>query len=219
MEDKLPILAIETSDELCSVALMIDKNSFFEASIKKKHVHSEKLIALIDQTLKLAEIEVKDINTIAVSEGPGSFTGLRIGMAVAKGLAIAQNCFFISVPTFDALALQISSYLADNDVFNIINNVNRDEVYLAKYRKSGTEVEVKEKLKLVDREKVELELNDGEVVYGSYSPNKSSFNIASPDAKYVALWTFNNGSEFITKDYDYIEPNYFKNFVVRGKSC
>ena len=217
MEDKLPILAIETSDELCSVAVLINKSTFYESSIRRKHVHSEKLISLVEQTLNIAELKLSDIKTIAVSEGPGSFTGLRIGMAAAKGMAIAQGCNFIAVPTIEAMALQICSYLETDKEFAIANNVNRDEVYFAKFRSADDNYETVTELKIIDQEDVNSELNNSEVVYGSYIKKINSFNFSAPDAKFVALWAYLNGSELITKDYDYIEPNYLKNFVVRRK--
>lgn len=217
MKDNLPILAIESSDELCSVSIMVNETTFVESSIKQKHVHSEKLIALVEQTLKLADIQLNEIKTIAVSEGPGSFTGLRIGMAVAKGMALAQGCYFIAVPTIEALALQISSVLCDNMTFNIINNVNRDEVFFSKYCVKNNKFECVTELKILNREDVVLELNDNEIVYGSYKVNKNNYNISAPDARFVALWAYKYGSDIVTKKYDYIEPNYLKKFVVRGK--
>ena len=217
MEDKLPVLAIETSDELCSVAVMIDNSNYFESSIRKKHVHSEKLISLVEQVLDSAELKLSDIKTIAVSEGPGSFTGLRIGMAAAKGMAIAQGCNFISVPTIEAMALQISAFSAENQVFAVANNVNRDEVYFAKFKVLTEGYEIVTELKIIDQDDVASELNESEIVYGSYTGKNKELKFSAPDAKYIALWAFINGSELITKEYDYIEPNYLKNFVVRRK--
>lgn len=218
MKDKLPILAIETSDELCSVAVMIDETTFAETSIKQKHVHSEKLIQLVEQTLKLAGIELKDVKTIAVSEGPGSFTGLRIGMAVAKGMALAQGCFFIAVPTIDAIALQVSATLSENSTFKIVNNINREEVYFAGYSVKNNEYHNDVPLKIVDKKDVDEELDEKDVVFGSYRPIKNNYKTAAPDARFVAMWAYKFGEKLVTREYDYIEPNYLKKFVVRGKS-
>lgn len=218
MKDKLPILAIETSDELCSVALMIDEVTFAETSIKKKHIHSEKLISLIEQTLKISEIELKDISTIAVSEGPGSFTGLRIGMAVAKGMALAQNCYFVSVPTIEAIAFQLSVNMKDETRFKIINNINRDEVYFAGFIAENNGYINEIPVKILNKDDVEKELNKNDIVYGSYKPQKNNYMISAPDARYLAMWAYKYGKELITKNYDYIEPNYLKKFVVRSQS-
>jgi len=218
MKDKLPILAIESSDELCSVAVMIDETTFAETSIKQKHIHSEKLVQLLDQTLKLAGIELKNISLIAVSEGPGSFTGLRIGMAVAKGMAIAQGCYFIPVPTIDAIALQIASGLNEKNTFKIVNNINREEVYFAGYSVKNNEYFNEVPLTIFNKKEVDSEIEDSDIVYGSYKPERNNYKTAAPDARYVAMWAYKFGKDLVTKEYDFIEPNYLKNFVVRGKS-
>ena len=81
----------------------------------------------------MALITQDDLKMIAVSDGPGSFTGLRIGMSAAKGMADALSIPIIPVPTFEALALQISSFLDENEIV-IANKINRDEVYFAKFQ-------------------------------------------------------------------------------------
>ncbi len=127
------ILAIETSNELCSAALVFDQNNFDERNILLKHVHSEKLIPAIDELLNSNKISAKDLTSIAVSIGPGSFTGLRIGLTAAKAIAFASDLPIIPVPTFSALALEISDYIKDNTEFFIINNANIEECYFSKY--------------------------------------------------------------------------------------
>ncbi len=90
---------------------------------------------LIENVMNSAEIKINDIGAIAVSAGPGSFTGLRIGMSAAKGLAFGASIPIIPVPTFEALSFQICSYLPDNEEFIIANKVNVEEVYFAKFKK------------------------------------------------------------------------------------
>ena len=82
-----PILAIETSEVICGAALYFSTGKYFASSIKLKHSHSEKLFDIIAFLFKQAEIKRDEISSVAVSGGPGSFTGLRIGMAAAKGIA------------------------------------------------------------------------------------------------------------------------------------
>jgi tRNA threonylcarbamoyladenosine biosynthesis protein TsaB len=78
-----PILAIETSGNNCSAALYYNENEAFEKTITGKHIHSQKLLTMIDELLIEKKISIKSIKSIAISVGPGSFTGLRIGMSVA----------------------------------------------------------------------------------------------------------------------------------------
>ncbi|MBZ0183790.1 MAG: tRNA (adenosine(37)-N6)-threonylcarbamoyltransferase complex dimerization subunit type 1 TsaB, partial [Melioribacteraceae bacterium] len=129
MDEFLPILAIETSSRICSVSLYISDNLYSEFSVNQKNIHSEKLFELINQTLESLEYSFDQIKAIAVSIGPGSFTGLRIGVSAAKGLAFGRKIPIIPVPTFEALALQISNYLSKSTEFTICNSVNRDELY------------------------------------------------------------------------------------------
>ena len=88
------ILAIETSTKNCSVALFKESNLLaFNESDKEEFVHSEQLTSYIQDIVSLVKIHLKDIDAIALSKGPGSYTGLRIGTATAKGL-----CFALDIP-------------------------------------------------------------------------------------------------------------------------
>ena len=134
MSEVKPILAIETSEAICSAALYFSTDKYYASSIKLKHSHSEKLFETIDFLFHQAEIERNQISSVAVSGGPGSFTGLRIGMAAAKGIARGTGVPLIVVPTFEALAYQLSSYISDSKEFIIANKVNKDEVYYSKFK-------------------------------------------------------------------------------------
>lgn len=219
MNKYFPILAIETSGELCSVAVMMNENSYAETSIQQKHVHSQKLIDLINSTLVNIDLKISDIKLIAVSEGPGSFTGLRIGYAAAKGIAFAGNIPIVPVPSIDALAFQISTLLPENTVFNIANNVNAEELYFAKYISSKTGFELIGELQIINKDELSSMIGTGEPVYGTFNQSAKLIKITSPDAKYVAFWAYLFGSEMVTPDYDLSEPNYLKKFVVRTKKC
>ena len=124
MKSLQKILAIETSGDLCSVTLFFSENEYDERNILLKHIHSEKLIPVINDLQSSNNFSSSDLDAIAVSIGPGSFTGLRIGMTAAKGIAFAVNLPIIPVPTFDALSLQISQTMKENTQFGIVNNAN-----------------------------------------------------------------------------------------------
>lgn len=98
------ILAIETATDVCGVALVRDQSVIAQRVLAEKYVHSEKLLPMIDEVLRDASLSAKQLETIAVSIGPGSFTGLRIGLSTAKGLALSLGISVIAVPTLDALA-------------------------------------------------------------------------------------------------------------------
>ena len=105
------ILCLETSTKSCSVALgQNGKLLALKESLDEKHSHAENLTLYIQEVVAQEKISLKDIDAIAVSKGPGSFTGLRIGVSTAKGLCYALNKPLIAINSLEAMALgQISS--------------------------------------------------------------------------------------------------------------
>lgn len=100
----LYILGIETATQICSAALINDKTLLAEYRLNLKNIHASALAALIETMLHNAQCSVTAIAAIAVSIGPGSFTGLRIGLSVAKGVALGADIPIVAVPTLAALA-------------------------------------------------------------------------------------------------------------------
>lgn len=103
----MKVLAIDSSGLVASVAVIEDENLLGEYTINYKKTHSQTLLPMLDEVAKMIELDFNTIDVIAVSAGPGSFTGLRIGSATAKGLALALNKQIVSVPTVDALAYNL----------------------------------------------------------------------------------------------------------------
>ena len=218
MNSMFPILAIETSGDLCSTAVMINEKSYSEINILQKHIHSEKLLLMIEQVLKSVDLSINEIKQIAFSSGPGSFTGLRIGLAAAKGLALGADLPLVPVPTFDAYAFKISETLEENSIFGIVNNVNTDELYSAVYKKKvNRNLETIKELYLIKKEDFNEFAFSLDAVYGNFSHpkvfNKSTF----PSAVNIADWAYLFGEELLTYEYDYLEPNYFKKFAAKVK--
>ena len=100
----MKILALDSSGIVASVAIVSDDDLIGEYTVNYKKTHSQTLLPMLDEVAKMVELDLSTIDVIAVSAGPGSFTGLRIGSATAKGLALALNKEIVSVPTVDALA-------------------------------------------------------------------------------------------------------------------
>ena len=125
------ILAIETATAVCAAAVIEDGSVRKEVTLVEKHVHSEKLLSLID-----AVLDRERYDAIAVSIGPGSFTGLRIGLSVAKGMAFAGGLPILAVPTLEALAefaVEKKAVRPNEDVVAMID-ARRNDVYAAAYR-------------------------------------------------------------------------------------
>ncbi|MBP7222406.1 MAG: tRNA (adenosine(37)-N6)-threonylcarbamoyltransferase complex dimerization subunit type 1 TsaB [Sedimentibacter sp.] len=103
----MKILSIESASVAASCAVSEDENLLGEYTLSHKKTHSEKLMPLIEELMEDLGLKLKDIDFLAVSEGPGSYTGLRIGAALAKSLAFAGNLRIIGVPTMKSLAANI----------------------------------------------------------------------------------------------------------------
>ena len=218
MNKIFPILAVETSGDLCSTAIMLDEKTYSEINILQKHIHSEKLILMIKQVLESVNLTVADLSQIAFSSGPGSFTGLRIGLSAIKGIAFGADKPLIAVPTFDSYALKVCNYLEVNSTFAIVSNVNTEELYFASYKKlDNKKVEIIENISLIKKEEFESYLDDKRFAFGNFSHEKVFKEADIPTARNIAEWAYLFGQELLTYDYDYLEPNYFKKFVAKVK--
>ena len=102
------ILGIDSSGLVASVALQSDDKLVGEYTIHNKKTHSQTLLPMIHDMLEMADVSVKELDAIAIASGPGSFTGLRIGAATAKGLGGALSIPLIAVPTLEGLAYNLA---------------------------------------------------------------------------------------------------------------
>lgn len=131
-------LAIDSSGLTATVAVVEDTQTVAEYTINYKKTHSQTLLPMIDEVVKMTELDLNTIDAIAVAGGPGSFTGLRIGSATAKGLGFALNKPLIHVPTVDGLAYNVYGC---EDIICPIMDARRNQVYTGIYtfsRKAGT---------------------------------------------------------------------------------
>jgi len=128
------ILGIESSTKTGSIAIVYEKGVIAQYSLNIEVTHSERLMSTVDRVLKDTALTIADISGFAVAIGPGSFTGLRIGLATVKGLALATNKPVAAVPTLQALAwnLSYSAY----PICPLLD-ARKNEVYAAMYRFDG----------------------------------------------------------------------------------
>lgn len=136
------LLAIETATTNCSVAVLSGQSVICETNLNKAKAHAQDLGELVQFTLKKASITPTDLNAIAVSKGPGSYTGLRIGVSTAKGLAFAWGLPLIGVPTFEGLAINLSSMIAEQEILCTVFDARRTDVYCAAFYKREGEIQV-----------------------------------------------------------------------------
>lgn len=126
----MKILALDSSGLTASVAILEDDNLLGEYTICYKKTHSQTLLPMLDQVAQMIELDLSTIDGIAIAAGPGSFTGLRIGSATAKGLGLALEKPLISVPTLDALAYNL---YGTEGVICPIMDARRNQTYTGVY--------------------------------------------------------------------------------------
>ena len=136
MEIFMKILAIDSSGLVATVAIVEDDNLIAEYTIHHKKTHSQTLMPMLDEVKQMVELELDTVDAIAVASGPGSFTGLRIGAATAKGLALGLNKPIIEVPTLEGLAYQMYGAAA---LVCPIMDARRNQVYTGLYQFEAAE--------------------------------------------------------------------------------
>lgn len=122
----MKILALDSSGIVASVAILEDDNMIAEYTINHKKTHSQTLLPMIDEIIKMTETDLDTLDAIAISGGPGSFTGLRIGSATAKGLGLALDKKLINIPTVDGLAYNLCN---TSKIVCPIMDAKRNQVY------------------------------------------------------------------------------------------
>jgi tRNA threonylcarbamoyladenosine biosynthesis protein TsaB len=219
LSENKPILAFETSENICGVCIYFTDDKYFSSSINLKHSHSEKIFELTDFLCKSANIKPAELDSIAVSEGPGSFTGLRIGFSAAKGIACGANLPILPVPTYEAFALQLSAILKENDEFIISNRVNKEEVYFTRFQIRGNNYIFGEDLTILTKE-LFIKKSEGCKVFGNSAVllDRPVEYPSVPDSLFIAKWASNFGINKKTFNYDFLEPNYLKDFIIKEKN-
>lgn len=153
----MKLLAIDTSGLVASVAVIDNDILLAEYTINYKKTHSQTLLPMIDDVVQMIELELEVIDAIAIASGPGSFTGLRIGSATAKGLGLALNKPIISIPTVDGLAYNL---FGTDKIVCPLMDAKRNQVYTGLYEFINEEFKVIIHQKAVSIEEIIEEINE-----------------------------------------------------------
>ena len=146
------ILALDSSGLVATVAIVEDDQTIAEYTVNYKKTHSQTLLPMLDEIVKMTEFDFDTIDAIAVAGGPGSFTGLRIGSATAKGLGLALNKPLIHVPTVDGMAYNL---FGCTGLICPMMDARRNQVYTGIYRfEQGFEI-VEEQMAIAVQELIE----------------------------------------------------------------
>lgn len=130
----MKIIAIDSSGLVASVAVLEDESMIAEYTVNYKITHSQTLLPMLEDVCKMIELDLETIDAIAVAKGPGSFTGLRIGSATAKGLGLALNKPIVGIPTVDALSYNL---WGSDKLICPIMDARRNQVYTGLYEFIG----------------------------------------------------------------------------------
>jgi len=219
------ILSLETATTNCSVALASDGKVVASRSINSGYSHAEKINVFIQEVIAQAGVTLKDLQAVAVSSGPGSYTGLRIGISTAKGLCYALDIPLISVNTLDAMAQGITA--GKDELIVPMIDARRMEVYSAVYDSEKKRVSEIEAI-VVDNhyysnfrsEKKLVLAGDGADKCQTLFQNESSIIIQTsfvPQAEFMAELA---EQKFLNSDFENValfEPFYLKEFVAGPK--
>ncbi|WCO02058.1 tRNA (adenosine(37)-N6)-threonylcarbamoyltransferase complex dimerization subunit type 1 TsaB [Psychroserpens ponticola] len=214
------LLNIETSTTNCSVSLSKEGETLvLKEDNNVNYSHAESLHVFIDDVIKSAKLTLKEIDAIAVSKGPGSYTGLRIGVSAAKGLCYALNIPLISVSTLNALAHQVK--INQGNIVPMLD-ARRLEVYSAIYSNSYAELRNVEAQVLDDNSFSEY-LEDGKVYFIGNGVEKTKKMIDHPNAVFVegklpsanemSFLAYQKYKKSDIEDVAYFEPFYLKDFI------
>jgi tRNA threonylcarbamoyladenosine biosynthesis protein TsaB len=150
------ILALDSSGLVATVAIASEDTIIAEYTINYKKTHSQTLIPMLDEIVRMVDLDLSEVDAIAVTSGPGSFTGLRIGSATAKGLGLALDKPIISVPTVDSLAYNL--FGTDRMICPIMD-ARRNQVYTGLYEFIEDKLVVISEQKVVDIDEIIDEIN------------------------------------------------------------
>ena len=213
------ILCIETASTNCSVAIGVNgKLLALKEDYDSSYSHAERLHTFIKELVEDNDLKLSDLDAIAVSKGPGSYTGLRIGVSAAKGLCFSLDIPLISVATLTSIAHQVE----DEGTIIPMMDARRMEVYTAVFDKDKNQIE-ETSAKILDPESYSSNLEEGLVYFIGSGVEKFKKICEHPNARYiegklpsaaqmVSLATMKHKkSDF--EDVAYFEPYYLKDFM------
>ena len=220
------ILHIETSTEVCSVAVSEDSHMIFQQEDHSGPNHAERLGSMVDEALSFTDNHAIPFDAVAVSCGPGSYTGLRIGVSMAKGICYGRNLKLIAVPTLELICVPVllREMVEENALLCPMIDARRMEVYAGIYDRALHEVRPVG-ADIVDTNTYKQWLDERPVFFFGNGAAKCMEAISHPNAhliegiKPLAKWMqplaerrLLNGQ---TEDVAYFEPFYLKDYVAK----
>ncbi|AHG79729.1 hypothetical protein X875_11110 [Mannheimia varigena USDA-ARS-USMARC-1388] len=221
------ILALDTATEACSVALLHNGKISTLDEISPRS-HTQRILPMVDELLTQANIQIKDVNYLVFGRGPGSFTGVRVGVSVAQGLAMGANLPVVAVSNLKAMAEEAYQKLGAEKVIALID-ARMNEVYFAQFERNGEQWNEVEAEQVCSPEKAisQFQVSENVVVVGTGWAAYSQFSeqnlplevseITLPSAEYMLSIAEVEIQNSNTQSALEIEPVYLRNEVTWEK--
>ena len=221
------ILCLETATPVCSVALNDGCCTLALRETEGQNAHSEKITNFIREVMEVAKINYKQLDAVAVSKGPGSYTGLRIGVSTAKGICYAAELPLMAIDTLEAMAYgmkaKLGSQIAENDILIPMIDARRMEVYAASCDANLNKINDTEAMVIDENSFADLRKDHRLWLFGDGAPKLSKLfenqpNISivegfKPSAEFMRILAEKALREQDFVDVAYFEPFYLKDFV------
>ena len=196
------ILAIESASTVCGTALLLNSKLVELDEITQPRIHGKRLPVIVNRILSNHSMEVSELNAIAVSAGPGSYTGLRIGMSLAKGLAAAMDIPIISVPTLEVMNAGISR----QGLYWVLLHSHKNVVFAQRFYSGKPDSEIECELFSAEKYLQRFGFNLDTVC------DSSEYESSPPSAKFVGELALQFYDIWVESDLNQITPNYVTNF-------
>ena len=216
------ILNIETSTEVCSVAISKNGELLFKKESQEGLNHSELLTVFIEEVFNDNSFALNKLDAIAVSKGPGSYTGLRIGVSVAKGMCYALNIPLIAVNSLEIMGIYAALNSSENMLYCPMIDARRMEVYTALYNSEGEEIKPVS-AEIIEEDFLAEYLAENKVLFFGNGAEKCKSKIKNSNAifqgpnktsaQFMQNHTERKFNEKQFEDVAYFEPFYLKDFV------
>lgn len=218
------ILSLESATPVCSVALFEGAKLLDSSHLQIPQSASSKLAVMIDEVLKRCNVSPKQLNAVAVSSGPGSYTGLRIGVASAKGLCFALSIPLIAVNTLESMVSQVADRSNEGDLLCPMLDARRMEVYCLLALADGRVIQ-ETQAKVIDESSFQSELSKNKIIFFGNGAAKCRDVIQHtnavflddvfPSAVDIGRLAFAKFESQTFEDLASFEPFYLKDFMVK----
>lgn len=218
------ILSLETSAKVCSVAIHDGGKLVATSEIHIEQSHASKLAVLIEEVKNKAGIEFNQLKAVAISSGPGSYTGLRIGTSTAKGFCFALNIPLISIGSLELLAFQMKNQNPENAYLCPMIDARRMEVYCL-LADSGLNVIHPTEAKVIEEDSFKEYLEKNKILFFGDGSDKCKDKIVHNDAQFISgvypkaselgIIAFDKFQRNETEDLVNFEPHYLKEFMIK----